>query len=139
MRRRRARSTTSSAISTFARTQTSAGLPTLLLFHGNGEVVADYDDQAALFAAAGANLAVMDYPGYGNERGTPTLRAIITDALAVYERSAAQFVMGRSLGSACAAELYARVAPRGFILESGFVDLAALDPASRPRAATAVR
>ena len=31
-----------------------AGLPTLLLFHGNGEVVADYDDQAVQFAAADA-------------------------------------------------------------------------------------
>src|SRR5262249_27853587 len=56
------------------------GLPTLLVFHGNGEVVADYDDQAARFAAAGANLAVMDYRGYGKSHGTPTLRGILADA-----------------------------------------------------------
>ena len=34
-----------------------AAAPTLLLFHGNGEVVADYDDAAAQFARRGAALA----------------------------------------------------------------------------------
>lgn len=106
--------------------------PTVLLFHGNGEVVSDYDDSAELFAAAGANLAVVDYRGYGRSTGTPTLRGIIADAPLVAEAVAAEapdlIIMGRSLGSACAAELYSR-APRpvrAFIWESGFVDLAAL-------------
>jgi pimeloyl-ACP methyl ester carboxylesterase len=103
---------------------------TILLFHGNGEVVADYDDAAPLFAAAGAALAVVDYRGYGQSDGKPTLRAVVEDAHAV----AAAFgqrrliVMGRSLGSAAAAELYRASAPGvvGFIWESGFVDLDAL-------------
>lgn len=101
----------------------TAGRPTLLLFHGNGEVVSDYDDQAEMFAAAGANLAVMDYRGYGGSTGTPTLRGMLADARLVCEAVKPQLVMGRSLGAACAAELYGRSDVDGFILESGFVEL----------------
>jgi alpha-beta hydrolase superfamily lysophospholipase len=53
---------------------------TLLLFHGNGEIVADYDAAASRFARAGVALAVMDYRGYGRSTGTPTLRTLISDA-----------------------------------------------------------
>jgi len=108
-------------------------MPTLLLFHGNGEVVADYDDAAEMFAEAGARLAVMDYRGYGRSAGTPTLRTTIADAtrtLAAMLAAAGAplIVMGRSLGSACAAELYGKMPEGvvGFVLESGFVDLAGL-------------
>jgi pimeloyl-ACP methyl ester carboxylesterase len=109
------------------------GLPTLLLFHGNGEVVADYDDAAPMFAAAGARLAVVDYRGYGKSAGTPTLRTAIADATRTLATMLAVagppiIVMGRSLGSACANELYGAM-PDGvvaFVLESGFVDLAGL-------------
>lgn len=107
--------------------------PTLLLFHGNGEIVADYDDAAGRFADAGVNLAVVDYRGYGRSTGEPTLRHALADAPRVLEAvrdrvAAPMFVMGRSLGSACAAELYARTPDGvlGFVLESGFVDLHAL-------------
>jgi pimeloyl-ACP methyl ester carboxylesterase len=49
----------------------------VLLFHGNGEVVADYDDLADHYAAAGAELVVVDFRGYGASTGVPTLRAAI--------------------------------------------------------------
>ena len=107
---------------------------TVLLFHGNGEVVADYDDVAPSFAAVGAELAVVDYRGYGGSTGAPTLRNAITDAGVVLaallgEATHPVVVMGRSLGSACAAELYGQppiAGVFGYILESGFIDLTAL-------------
>lgn len=107
---------------------------TILLFHGNGEVVADYDGLAPAYARAGADLAVVDFRGYGASTGRPTLRAVLTDAHAVLDATTAKiggaplFVMGRSLGSACAAELYgARLAHvAGFVVESGSSDIAAL-------------
>jgi alpha-beta hydrolase superfamily lysophospholipase len=106
---------------------------TLLLFHGNGEVVGDYDDSAGLFAAAGFGLAVVDYRGYGQSTGTPTLRSAIADAHvilgAVHATAAAPIVvMGRSLGSACAADLYGKNLPivAGVVIESGLADLAGL-------------
>lgn len=101
---------------------------TLLLFHGNGEVVADYDGAAAEFAAAGAALAVADYRGYGKSTGAPTLRAVIADARPIAEAIGPHIVMGRSLGGAAAHELYARPIESmlGVILESTYADVAAL-------------
>jgi len=107
--------------------------PTVLLFHGNGETVGDYDTTARTYARVGANLAVVDYRGYGQSTGQPTLRLLLGDAVAVYEAMVEAtsalgvplFVMGRSLGSACAAELYGRRPEhlRGLIWESGASDL----------------
>ena len=103
---------------------------TVLLFHGNGEVVADYDDLAKSYADCGADLAVADYRGYGQSEGTPSLRNLLTDAPRILEAlteagAESVVVMGRSLGSVCAAALYP--APPelviGFIWESGVASL----------------
>jgi len=102
---------------------------TLLMFHGNGEVVADYDTAARRFAGAGVALAVADYRGYGQSTGVPTLRALIADARPVAEAAPAPLiVMGRSLGGVAAHELYASplAGMIGVVLESALFDLAAL-------------
>lgn len=105
----------------------------VVLFHGNGEVVAEYDPMAASFAAAGGRLAVADYRGYGESDGEPTFRSALADASRVVERVALELapvpvvVMGRSLGGACAVDVL-RSAPvplAGCVLESTFSDLAA--------------
>lgn len=106
-------------------------LPVVLMFHGNGEVVADYDDLESRFAAS---LAVVDYRGYGQSTGTPTLRALLADAgraLEAVKRETGTrrlFVIGRSLGSACAVELYGQspAGVAGFIIDSGFSQLEGL-------------
>ncbi len=106
----------------------------LLLFHGNGEVVADYDGAGVNFASAGLDLVVVDYRGYGASTGEPTLRNTLADAPRVLEQVRARIggkplvVMGRSLGSACAAEL-CRLPREGvvaYVLESGIADLDAM-------------
>lgn len=108
-----------------------AALPTMLFFHGNGEVVADYDGIAPIYHYAGLNLIVADYRGYGASSGRPTFSAMMADAHAVksacMERldadgfNAGRFLMGRSLGALSAVELAATDAERfdGLILESG--------------------
>jgi hypothetical protein len=106
---------------------------TLLLFHGNGEVVGDYDALAPNMAACGASLAVADYRGYGESKGLPTLRATISDAplvaQALLQRGAAPMVAhGHSLGCVCVAEL-AKDPPQGLcaiVWDSGFVRLGGL-------------
>ncbi len=106
----------------------------LLLFHGNGEVVADYDGAAKHFARAGVALMVVDYRGYGASTGRPTLRAVLADASRVLDAALALraarplVVMGRSLGSLSAAVLCdtAREAVRGYVFESGIGDLDSL-------------
>lgn len=107
---------------------------TVLLFHGNGEVVADYDSAARDFAYRGANLAVADYRGYGQSTGSPSARALLADARPVFDAvrdalpDTALVVMGRSLGGNCAAELaqHPALPAAGFIFESAPADLDAL-------------
>lgn len=106
--------------------------PTLLFFHGNGEIVADYDDLGPVYNGLGLNFLPVDYRGYGRSSGRPTVAAMLQDAHAVLDfveaRLAARgahgplVVMGRSLGSASALELAATAAHRidGLIVESGF-------------------
>jgi alpha-beta hydrolase superfamily lysophospholipase len=106
--------------------------PWILFFHGNGEVVSDYDEIAPLYHRRGINLVVADYRGYGSSNGVPTLTALVQDAHVILrevkkELSKRGFksdlsIMGRSLGSIPALELAYRYpdAMTGLIIESGF-------------------
>lgn len=105
---------------------------TIIFFHGNGEIVSDYDDIAPYYLQEGLNFLPCDYRGYGWSDGTPRLDSFLSDADAAFvflrawlgERnySGPLFVMGRSLGSACAIDIAARhnEALDGLIIESGF-------------------
>ena len=57
--------------------------PWILLFHGNGEVVSDYDGIAPFYRQRRRNLAVAGYRGYGMSGGEPTLSALARDARAI--------------------------------------------------------
>ncbi|MDF1555587.1 MAG: alpha/beta hydrolase [Deferrisomatales bacterium] len=104
--------------------------PTILFFHGNGEIAADYADVGPLLNGRGISLLVAEYRGYGRSGGSPTVAAMMADARTVFEalegRRAGRgeiMVMGRSLGSAPAVELARMLGwPRvsGLVLESGF-------------------
>ena len=106
--------------------------PTVLFFHGNGEIVADYDELGPLYNRLGLNLLAVDYRGYGRSTGRPTVSTLLEDAPVVFDFAlrwlsgqachGPLLVMGRSLGSAAALEL---AAGRGhafdaLIIESGF-------------------
>ena len=102
----------------------------LLFFHGNGEVVSDYDDVGPRYNEQGISFLAVDYRGYGQSTGTPAVSAMIEDAhrvlrwvtawLAGQGRTGHLVVMGRSLGSVSAIELAAsEEAVAGLIVESG--------------------
>jgi len=106
--------------------------PTILFFHGNGEIVADYDDIGPLYTKLGINFLSVDYRGYGRSGGQPTIAHMMHDSHAILDFTAAWLlengytgplvVMGRSLGSASALELAAgrQSEISGLILESAF-------------------
>ncbi|MFW9773145.1 MAG: alpha/beta hydrolase [Candidatus Heimdallarchaeota archaeon] len=110
-------------------------LPTILLFHGNGEIAIDYRSLAPLFFECGVNLAVVDYRGYGFSSGKPYYTSLINDAPVIYENfidwinkrglNNSIFIQGRSLGSVCAAEIGSNNPKnlKGIIFESGFASL----------------
>jgi alpha-beta hydrolase superfamily lysophospholipase len=109
--------------------------PNILYFHGNGEIVSDYDEVAPLYQRIGVNLFVADYRGYGFSDGTPTLTSMIGDAHKIFntfiemlkqdDYTGKIFIMGRSLGSASAIELTYHYQERidGLIIESGFANM----------------
>jgi len=112
--------------------------PWLLYFHGNGEVVSDYDGIAPLYNERGLNLLVADYRGYGASSGKPTFKDMVDDAGVIFDHITGKenfinagldwYVMGRSLGSISVLELAANRADqlKGVIIESGFLSVAGL-------------
>ncbi|OLS19336.1 MAG: hypothetical protein HeimC2_41720 [Candidatus Heimdallarchaeota archaeon LC_2] len=110
-------------------------LPTILMFHGNGEIAEDYRNFYNLFHDCNLNLAVVDYRGYGFSSGKPNFSSLIADAIPIFTKfqkwtvenkfSPQLYVMGRSLGSICASEIGSKNPEGllGIIFESGFASL----------------
>ena len=105
--------------------------PTILYFHGNGEVVGDHDQFVGLYHEHGLNLFVAEFRGYGKSGGAPSMEHLAADARPVAAHfhaaldeqgySASRYVMGRSMGASPALEIAAN-APAGFrgvVIESG--------------------
>lgn len=101
---------------------------TVVHFHGNGEVVADYvPDFEEQILALGADCFLAEYRGYGESTGTPRLGQMLGDVPAIFEavgRPAEEIVVfGRSVGSIYAIEFASRYPDvAGLILESGIAD-----------------
>jgi alpha-beta hydrolase superfamily lysophospholipase len=106
--------------------------PTILFFHGNGEIVADYSDIASLYSRMGINFLPVDYRGYGRSTGKPTVTGMMRDCHVIFQyvkdwlrennHTGPFIAMGRSLGSASALELASHYKDQidGLIIESGF-------------------
>ena len=113
----------------------SQNSPSIMYFHGNGEVVSDYDYIAPMYNQLGINLFVADYRGYGASQGQPTFTNTISDAPIIFKAftniisenhyGGDIFVMGRSLGSISAIEIIHRYQEqiKGLIIESGFASI----------------
>jgi len=110
----------------------------ILFFHGNGEIVADYDELGPVYNQIGLNFLAVDYRGYGRSSGQPTVSAMMQDCHVIFDfvqtwleenHFAGPFIlMGRSLGSASVLELAAtrKDAIDGLVVESGFAFAAPL-------------
>jgi pimeloyl-ACP methyl ester carboxylesterase len=101
---------------------------TIVHFHGNGEVVADYLDWfPKLIRQMGCNPFLAEYRGYGGSTGLPLLGSMLDDVLsiitAVNQPQNKIILFGRSVGSLFAikaAEQFPDIA--GLILESAIAD-----------------
>jgi len=106
--------------------------PNILFFHGNGEIVSDYDEMALLYNRININFLIVDYRGYGQSTGSPSVTHMMRDCHTIFEftenwlgennYTGPVVIMGRSLGSASALELSFNHPDRigGLIIESGF-------------------
>lgn len=104
------------------------GAKTLVHFHGNGEIVADYlDDFVSAIEWLGCNCFLAEFRGYGMSTGTPALGRMLDDVAslirAIGQPESELILFGRSVGSLFAihaASLFPGVA--GLILESAVAD-----------------
>jgi pimeloyl-ACP methyl ester carboxylesterase len=121
----------------------------VLVLPGNAGDRSDRLPLATAFAAAGSTVLLLDYRGYGGNPGGPSEVGLAHDARAGWEYLTANgfaadriVLFGESLGAAVATRLAADlgaassvprgVVPRGLVLRSPFVSLAAVGRAHYP-------
>ncbi|MGH2919972.1 MAG: alpha/beta hydrolase [Solirubrobacteraceae bacterium] len=103
----------------------------VLLCHGNAGNVGDRVLHAAMLTAAGFDVLLFDYRGYGNSSGTPGERGTYRDARAALDCLLRQpgvdatrvYYLGESLGGAVALELALAHPPAGLVLVSAFTSV----------------
>jgi pimeloyl-ACP methyl ester carboxylesterase len=100
---------------------------TVVHFHGNGEVVADWQDGfPEVIGRMGWDLLLAEYRGYGASTGQPQLGRMLDDVAAVLCAAGPPerlVVFGRSVGSLFALEAVARCPTvAGLVLESAIAD-----------------
>ena len=110
---------------------TPPSLGHVLLFHGNAGNVCDRLPHAELLVAAGFDVLLFDYRGYGRSSGAPSEHGTYRDARAALAALADQpgvdgsrvFYLGESLGGAVALALALERPPAGLILQSAFTSV----------------
>ncbi|MCC5825610.1 alpha/beta fold hydrolase [Alkalimonas sp.] len=109
--------------------QSRSGPQALLYFGGNAE---DVSVNLPEFSAAFPEHAIylMHYRGYGGSEGRPSEQALVSDALALFDKVATQHsditVIGRSLGSGVAVQLAAKRPLQQLVLITPFDSLTKL-------------
>src|SRR5262245_13674164 len=102
---------------------------TVVYFHGNGEVVADYlPEFPQWITRTGCNVLLAEYRGYGLSTGRPALAGMLDDVLPIIESlnitDSRIVLFGRSIGSLYALHgVYQCPQIGGLIIESGVADL----------------
>ena len=112
-----------------------SSLPTIVWFHGNGELVDGLISLGERFSSKGYGFAMMEYRGYGRSAALePSEAGIYDDAdalLAALEHDravtdGAHVLVGYSLGSAIAAEMAVRGHGDAVVLISPFTSIRAM-------------
>lgn len=108
--------------------------PTVIFFHGNGELIEHAMGLAEWYQSLGISAAFLEYRGYGRSGGTPSQAAITPDARAIYDRVLARpdvdpariVLHGRSMGGGVAGVMVDYRPPAALILESTFTSMSAM-------------
>jgi pimeloyl-ACP methyl ester carboxylesterase len=104
------------------------GNPLIIYFGGNAEEVSWMLDDAPK-RAPGVGWLLVDYRGYGSSDGSPSEKALVSDAMQWYDHfkgTQSIYVFGRSLGSGVAVQLAAERPVAGLILVAPFDSLVAV-------------
>jgi pimeloyl-ACP methyl ester carboxylesterase len=105
-----------------------AAAPTLVFAHGNGELIDDWLNAMEQVARAGANVFMVEFPGYGHSAGRPTRASIRETFGLAYDWLAEEggvdrdaiIPWGRSVGGGAATDLARDRLVRALVLQSTF-------------------
>ena len=108
-----------------------ATVPTVLFIYGNGGCLAWSDEIMVELYKGGANVACIEWPGFGIAEGTPSERGCYEAEQAAYDYlvgtekidPSTLFVMGHSLGTGPAAHLASTNRVGGVILAAGYTTI----------------
>ena len=107
--------------------------PLLIFAHGNGELIDYWPGEFAEPRSWGMGALLVEFPGYGRSKGTPSERSVEAAILAAHDWAAARsdvdsrriVAYGRSLGGGAAAILATSRPVAALVLESSFTSVAA--------------
>ncbi len=110
------------------------GQRVLIWFHGNAGNISHRLENARRFIDwFGVDVLLVDYRGYGRSEGSPGEAGLYADARAMYDAAAGRgfrpeqiVLLGRSLGTAVAADLAIKRPCAGAVLETPFLSVPAL-------------
>jgi pimeloyl-ACP methyl ester carboxylesterase len=101
------------------------GKPTVIFFHGNGDVTTSFSEFGMRLHAHGWGVVLAGYPGYSGNPGQPTESNLMAAARATIAAARANrvIVWGHSLGSGVAARMAAEGRAQGLVLEAPYTSL----------------
>ena len=109
---------------------------TVVLFHGNSGTIAGRAFKARALLDAGYGVFLVEYRGYGGNRGRPSEAGLYADGRAVIGWLLSRGIpenrlvlYGESLGSGVAMEMTRLIQPRLVVLEGAFTSVPDLAPA----------
>ncbi len=106
-------------------------VPAAIVFHGNAEIIDFQDRIPREYRRLGMHVLAPEYPGYGRAPGEPSQKAIVSDAIAWFDRlkqrpevdTSRIVIHGYSVGGGVAAQLAAARSPRALVIEASFTSL----------------
>ena len=118
----------------FLRPETKSPVPVVVFTHGNGEAAHHWIRAARPLVEQGLGVLLVEFPGYGDAKGSPSLDSIRTVVLEAFDVLAlhpdvdpnAIIAYGRSIGGGAACLLAAERPVAALALESTFTTLAEL-------------
>jgi hypothetical protein len=100
------------------------GLPTFVIFYGNGSNLTDFAETGEHLHAQGYGVVLASYRGYSGNPGSPSEDGLMADARAVLAGVPKPVVLwGHSLGSGVAARMASEGRASALILESPYTSI----------------
>ena len=114
----------------------AASFPVVIFAHGNGELIDFWPSELKRFNDFGLGVLLVEYPGYGRSRGSPSRKSIAETFIAAYDMLVSRpdadmkriLLLGRSIGGGAACDLAAERPSAAIILMSTFTTAKSFAP-----------